>query len=60
MKIKQTSSIWSIAESPNGDLVAGCADGIVRIWTRDKARAASADVVALFEQQINHIEQQKA
>ncbi|KAJ1768870.1 WD repeat protein Lub1 [Coemansia sp. RSA 1813] len=37
-----STSVWDIAALDNGDIACGTSDGLVRIFTRDKARAASA------------------
>ncbi|KNC52483.1 ubiquitin homeostasis protein lub1 [Thecamonas trahens ATCC 50062] len=43
------TTVWAVAALPNGDFVAGCADGIARIFTASDARIASDDELAAFE-----------
>lgn len=47
--IPHPAPIWAVAALANGDLVTGGADAVARVWTRDPARAAGADVVSVFE-----------
>lgn len=43
-------SVWCVACNPaNGDIVAACSDGIARIFTKDKGRYASDDVLAAYQ-----------
>jgi len=43
------TGIWSVAALDNGDIVSGCQDGVVRVWTRDPTRQASPQVIAEYE-----------
>jgi phospholipase A-2-activating protein len=46
-------SVWSVAVcAENGDLVAGASDRIVRVFTRDPERIASAESIRLFEESV--------
>lgn len=47
-----TQSIWCIDLFPNGDIVAGSSDGIVRIFTCDPDRYADAETLEEFEQEV--------
>lgn len=38
---------------PNGDIVSGCSDGVVRIFSESKERWANADVLETFESQVS-------
>ncbi|XP_043259149.1 phospholipase A-2-activating protein isoform X1 [Colletes gigas] len=49
-----TQSIWCIDLFPNGDIVAGSSDGIVRIFTCDSDRYADAETLQAFEQEVAH------
>lgn len=42
-------SVWSVASTETGDIVAGASDGFIRIFSKDKARIASDDVLAAFD-----------
>ena len=44
--------IWDVCTLANGDLVCGCSDSSVRIWTRDSKLALSADLQAAFEESV--------
>lgn len=41
-------SVWTVAGLPNGDIVAGGSDSIVRVFTRDKKRMASAETLKVL------------
>jgi phospholipase A-2-activating protein len=46
-------SVWSVAVcGSNGDVVTGASDGVARVWSRDAARQAAADVVEIFEESV--------
>ena len=36
-------SVWSVAVSPDGDIIAGSSDGIIRVFTRNPEKHASAE-----------------
>ncbi|TDG43818.1 hypothetical protein AWZ03_009768 [Drosophila navojoa] len=42
-------SVWSVACLRNGDIVTGCSDGVVRVFSQDPARQATESVRASFE-----------
>lgn len=42
-------SVWSVASTETGDIVAGSSDGVVRVFSKDKARIASDDVLAAYD-----------
>jgi len=48
--LEHPGCVWSVAFLPNGDLLTACGDGIARVWTRDAARAAPADVQAQLDE----------
>lgn len=33
-KIAHPSNVWSCIQLPNGDIVTGCADSVIRVFTR--------------------------
>ena len=35
--------------SPSGDVVTGCADHIARVWTKEPARIAGAELAQLYQ-----------
>lgn len=41
--------VWAVAFLPNEDLVTGCADGIVRVWsTSDERKVAQGDELVII------------
>lgn len=42
-------SVWSVACTGTGDIVAGSSDGAVRVFSKDTARIASPDILAAFD-----------
>eukprot|EP01051_Picozoa_sp_SAG22_P001022 SAG22_NODE_35_length_27276_cov_20.395849_10_plen_62_part_00 len=44
--------VWCVCALPGGDLVTGCQDGVVRLWTRNPGQLAPDGEVALFEEQV--------
>lgn len=42
-------SVWAVACLQNGDIVTGSSDGVVRVFTMDKDRFASAEIQSAFE-----------
>ena len=34
-------SVWAVSTMPNGDIVSGCSDGVVRVFSESKERWAS-------------------
>jgi len=47
--IPHPGTVWCVAGLGNGDLVTGCHDGKVRVFTRDVARVAPEEVVREYE-----------
>ncbi|TFY66674.1 hypothetical protein EVG20_g4413 [Dentipellis fragilis] len=45
-------SVWSISTMPNGDIVSGCSDGVVRIFSEVEARWASAEELKAYDDQV--------
>uniref|UniRef100_A0A1A9VFP4 Phospholipase A-2-activating protein n=1 Tax=Glossina austeni TaxID=7395 RepID=A0A1A9VFP4_GLOAU len=45
-------SIWSVACLNNGDIVTGCSDGIVRVFTKDRNKFADPKLLAAYEMAI--------
>ncbi|KDN51076.1 hypothetical protein RSAG8_00705, partial [Rhizoctonia solani AG-8 WAC10335] len=42
-------SVWTVATMPNGDIVTGCSDGVVRVFSRNESRWADAETIQAFE-----------
>jgi hypothetical protein len=38
-------SVWTVATMPNGDIVTGCSDGVVRVFSRNESRWANAEAI---------------
>ncbi|TFY76722.1 hypothetical protein EWM64_g7288 [Hericium alpestre] len=45
-------SVWSVSVLPNGDIVSGSSDGIVRIFSESEERWASAEELKAYEDQV--------
>merc|ERR1719171_1213418 len=39
--ILHANTVWGVVSLPTGDVVTACADGIVRVWTKDPDRMAT-------------------
>ena len=50
--IMHPSTVWGCAVLPNGDLVAGCADGNAYVWTRAAVRVAAPDLAMAFKEAV--------
>lgn len=50
--VHPTQSVWSVTCLSNGDIVTGSSDGIVRVFTKDPKRFASAEVQAAFDKAV--------
>lgn len=50
-------SIWSVACLPNGDIIAGSSDGVIRIFTLDSNRLADEHQLKMFEEEVAKINQ---
>jgi phospholipase A-2-activating protein len=53
-----TTSIWCLSTLPNGDIISGSSDGLIRLWTKDSSRVASEEerkelAEAVSKRQIN-------
>ena len=46
-------SIWCLDVLPNGDIVTGANDGIIRLFTRELSRIASEEELKAYEEQIS-------
>lgn len=44
--------VWSVSVLDNGDLVTGCQDGVVRIWSQNTTRKADDALLASYQQEI--------
>ncbi|KAJ8959902.1 hypothetical protein NQ318_011639 [Aromia moschata] len=51
-------SVWCVACLPNGDIVTGTSDGIVRIFTQDESRVADEANLTKFNEEVNALKQQ--
>ena len=38
-------SVWAVAAMPNGDIVTGCSDGLVRVFSRSESRWANEETL---------------
>lgn len=47
-----TQSVWCIDLFPNGDIVAGSSDGVIRIFTCDPERYADPETLQNFEEEV--------
>lgn len=47
-----TISVWAVEVLPNGDIVSGASDGMVRVWTRSEERRANAQQMKELEQAV--------
>ncbi|XP_039294498.1 phospholipase A-2-activating protein [Nilaparvata lugens] len=45
-------SVWAVALLPNGDVVTGSSDGVVRVFSCDESRQADAVALAQYEEEI--------
>lgn len=45
-------SVWTVSTMPSGDIVSGCSDGIIRIFSESKDRWAPANELQEYEQQV--------
>lgn len=46
-------SVWSVSTMPNGDIVSGCSDGVVRVFSNSEDRWASEADLKAFEDQVS-------
>ncbi|KAI5120473.1 hypothetical protein M0805_006493 [Coniferiporia weirii] len=47
--VHPATSVWAVSSMPNGDIVTGCSDGIVRIFSAAEERWASADELKQYD-----------
>lgn len=45
-------SVWAVSTLPNGDIVSGTSDGIVRVFSAAEERWASAEEIQAYEDQV--------
>ena len=45
-------SVWTVSTMPNGDIVTGCSDGVVRVFSSDEARWAAADQLKAYDDMV--------
>ncbi|KAG8681428.1 hypothetical protein FRC08_015642 [Ceratobasidium sp. 394] len=45
-------SVWAVDAMPNGDIVTGCSDGIVRVFSRSESRWADEATLKEYESQV--------
>jgi len=45
-------SVWAVSVLPNGDIVSGCSDGVIRIFSASKERWASEEDLREYENQV--------
>jgi phospholipase A-2-activating protein len=50
--IQHPGVVWCVEALPNGDIVTGCQDGVVRVWTRASERAAPGEEIIMYEEQL--------
>ena len=50
--ITHPSTVWACAVMPNGDLLAGCANGNAYVWSKTAERAAPDEQVVLFKESV--------
>lgn len=46
-------SVWSVSTMPNGDIITGSSDGIVRVFSNSENRWASEADLKAFEEQVS-------
>ncbi|KAG9123458.1 hypothetical protein FRC07_014916, partial [Ceratobasidium sp. 392] len=45
-------SVWAVSAMPNGDIVTGCSDGLVRVFSRSESRWADEATLKEYESQV--------
>lgn len=45
-------SVWTVSTMPNGDIVSGCSDGVVRIFSESEDRWVSANDLKEYDEQV--------
>lgn len=51
--VMHPGTVWSACLCPGGDFVSACSDGVARVFTRDPAAVAEADVLSTFEKAVS-------
>ncbi|XP_018568401.1 phospholipase A-2-activating protein [Anoplophora glabripennis] len=51
-------SIWTVACLPNGDIVTGSSDGVIRIFTQNEERVADEATLTKFNEEVNALKRQ--
>ncbi|KAL0277899.1 UNVERIFIED_CONTAM: hypothetical protein PYX00_005018 [Menopon gallinae] len=49
------SSVWCVNALPNGDIVAGSSDGMIRVFSSDASRHASAGEIKCYKEQVENL-----
>ncbi len=50
--LQHPEGLWCVAALPNGDFATACQDHVVRIWTKERSRAAPEDVILWFHEAV--------
>ena len=45
-------SVWTVSTMPNGDIVTGCSDSVVRVFSNDEARWASVEELKAYDDKV--------
>ena len=45
-------SVWAVSTMPNGDIVSGCSDGVVRVFSESEQRWAPAEQIKEYEEHV--------
>lgn len=53
-------SAWCVSILDNGDIVVGCSDNRIYVFTTDEKRTASQDLIALFDAELTKFQQPEA
>ncbi|CAG8524432.1 17428_t:CDS:10 [Racocetra fulgida] len=57
--IHPATSVWCVASMPNGDIVSGSSDGIIRLFTRNSERVAESNILKVsLPQRIQNLKNQ--
>ncbi|XP_023012840.1 phospholipase A2 activator protein [Leptinotarsa decemlineata] len=51
-------SVWAVACLPNGDIVTGSSDGIIRVFTQEEGRVTDEVNLVKFNEEVNALKQQ--
>lgn len=52
MIVHPAISVWAVSSMPNGDIVSGCSDGVVRVFSESEERWASAEALKDYDNQV--------